>query len=144
MTLVENRTTTLVSSILKRSPVFSGHCQDFIKSWRKKRAASLGLVSLQERLALSIPSKSLHFVHSSYSLTWLSQVDVYISNSYLSFVHINVIGLIEEEKLDSFNLPFYTPTAEEVKKVLEEQRCFTLQRQDTDNGLGHLHKTNGS
>lgn len=39
--------------------------------------------------------------------------------------------MIEEEKLDSFNLPYYTPTKDEVKKVIEDEGSFTLQRLET-------------
>lgn len=35
-------------------------------------------------------------------------------------------GLIEAEKLDTFNLPYYAPTTEEVKKVIEIEGSFTL------------------
>ena len=35
-------------------------------------------------------------------------------------------GLIEAEKLDTFNLPYYAPTIEEVKKVIEIEGSFTL------------------
>ncbi|KAK4356881.1 hypothetical protein RND71_022491 [Anisodus tanguticus] len=56
------------------------------------------------------PSKSLHFVHSSYSLMWLSQ------------------GLIEEEKVDSFNIPQYTPSPAEVKYIVEKEDSFTINR----------------
>ncbi|MED6131544.1 hypothetical protein PIB30_010590 [Stylosanthes scabra] len=37
-------------------------------------------------------------------------------------------NLIEEIKLESFNLPLYDPTIEEVKEVIEEEGSFTLQR----------------
>nr|XP_025642363.1 7-methylxanthosine synthase 1-like isoform X3 [Arachis hypogaea] len=37
-------------------------------------------------------------------------------------------NLIEETKLESFNLPLYDPTIEEAKEVIEEEGCFTLQR----------------
>ncbi|KAL4615122.1 hypothetical protein ACB092_07G102100 [Castanea dentata] len=56
------------------------------------------------------PSNSLHFVHSSYALMWLS------------------VGLLESEKLDNFNLPYYAPTSEEVKKVIEVEGSFTLHK----------------
>ncbi|XP_020973635.1 theobromine synthase 2-like [Arachis ipaensis] len=56
------------------------------------------------------PNNFSHFVHSSFSLHWLSQ------------------NLIEETKLESFNLPLYDPTIEEAKEVIEEEGCFTLQR----------------
>ncbi|MED6195599.1 hypothetical protein PIB30_039379 [Stylosanthes scabra] len=50
-------------------------------------------------------------------------------------------NLIEEKKLESFNLPMYGPTTEEVKEVIEEEGSFTLQRLesvivDYDEGLG--------
>nr|POE69472.1 jasmonate o-methyltransferase [Quercus suber] len=35
-------------------------------------------------------------------------------------------GLIEAEKLDTFNLPYYAPTTEEVKKAIEIEGSFTL------------------
>ncbi|KAF3947201.1 hypothetical protein ACB098_07G120700 [Castanea mollissima] len=35
-------------------------------------------------------------------------------------------GLIEAEKLDAFNLPYYAPTTEEVKRVIEVEGSFTL------------------
>ncbi|XP_031283850.1 salicylate carboxymethyltransferase-like [Pistacia vera] len=40
-------------------------------------------------------------------------------------------GLIEEKSLDSFNLSYYAPTAEEVKKVIEDEGSFTLERLET-------------
>ncbi|KAF2292451.1 hypothetical protein GH714_022930 [Hevea brasiliensis] len=52
------------------------------------------------------PPHSLYFVYSSYSLQWCSE------------------GLIEESKLDSFNIPFYGPSAEELKNVIEAQGSF--------------------
>ncbi|KAJ1411245.1 SAM dependent carboxyl methyltransferase [Sesbania bispinosa] len=36
-------------------------------------------------------------------------------------------GLVEEAKLDSFNLPIYEPTVEEVRQVIEVEGSFTLQ-----------------
>ncbi|TKY63371.1 Theobromine synthase 2 [Spatholobus suberectus] len=36
-------------------------------------------------------------------------------------------GLVEEGKLDSFNLPIYGPTIEEVRHVIEAEGSFTLQ-----------------
>ncbi|KAI5647604.1 hypothetical protein M9H77_33609 [Catharanthus roseus] len=139
------------------------------------------------------PTKTLHFVHSSYSLMWLSKVpdltEVNKGNIYLSrtspagvvkaylkqfqrdfstflkcraeelvpggamvltllgrrshdhsskesgYIYellsmaINQLvseGLIEEEKLDSFNIPEYTPSPAEVKYVVEEEGCFVI------------------
>ncbi|XP_060182023.1 S-adenosyl-L-methionine:benzoic acid/salicylic acid carboxyl methyltransferase 2-like [Lycium barbarum] len=141
------------------------------------------------------PSKSLHFVHSTYSLMWLSQVpdlteknkgNIYMANTsppsvikayyeqyekdfskflkyrseelmkggkmVLTFLgreseypsskeccyiwellsmalnELVVEGLIEEEKVDSFNIPQYTPSSEEVKYVVEKEGSFTINR----------------
>nr|XP_004292025.2 PREDICTED: LOW QUALITY PROTEIN: 7-methylxanthosine synthase 1-like [Fragaria vesca subsp. vesca] len=142
------------------------------------------------------PDNSLHFVHSSYALMWISEVpkglvteggeglnkgNIYIfktsspavfneyfeqlkrdftvflrsrahelvpggsmvlttmgsikSNDPLSIwefvglkLHDMVLdGLIEEDKLDRFNLPYYAPTTDEVKEVIEAEGSFTLQ-----------------
>ncbi|XP_050365343.1 probable jasmonic acid carboxyl methyltransferase 2 [Argentina anserina] len=55
-------------------------------------------------------------------------------------------GLIEEEKLDTFNLPYYAPTMDEVKEVIEAEGSFTLQnlevfRNDWDS---YIKQTNSS
>ncbi|KAL5563044.1 hypothetical protein UlMin_032791 [Ulmus minor] len=54
-------------------------------------------------------------------------------------------GLIEEEKLNNFNLPYYAPTACEVKKLIEEEGSFSVQKldifaMDWDAGSGYVHK----
>ena len=36
--------------------------------------------------------------------------------------------MIEESKLDTFDLPYYAPTTEEVKKVIEAEGSFTLHK----------------
>ncbi|KAG5588437.1 hypothetical protein H5410_048871 [Solanum commersonii] len=127
------------------------------------------------------PSKSLHFVHSSYSVHWLSQVpdfieknkgNIYITstsppsyiNAYykqfendfsnflkyrseelmkggkmvLTFLGRKVkilipknTGLIEEEKVDSFDVPNYTPSPGEVKYIVEKEGSFTINRLET-------------
>ncbi|XP_006847713.2 salicylate carboxymethyltransferase [Amborella trichopoda] len=147
----------------------------------------------------SFPSNSLHFVHSSYSLHWLSQVppalydeygkslnkgNVYITEDspasvtyaflqqfrndfsrFLKFRSQEVVrdgcmvlmfygrrtkqavdeesgvlwttlsqaiknlvskGFIEDEKLDSFDLPYYEPSAEEVEEELKREGSFTI------------------
>ncbi|XP_050205159.1 probable jasmonic acid carboxyl methyltransferase 2 [Mercurialis annua] len=142
------------------------------------------------------PPKSLHFVHSSYSLHWFSQVpkiplnkghiylaktspanvhkaylgqferdletflrcrseemvhegrmvltfygrddmNMYKSNTYKPNIwelfgtllnDMVLEGLIEETKLDTFNIPFYGASAQEVKNVIESEGSFTINR----------------
>ncbi|PON77376.1 SAM dependent carboxyl methyltransferase [Trema orientale] len=145
------------------------------------------------------PDNSLHIIHSSYGLHWLSQVpqglvsetgeaqnkgNIYISKTsphvvFNAYYHqfqedftmflrcrsdeivpggrmiITIIGsiksdepksiweilgralndmvlenIIEGESLDSFNMPLYFPTPREVKKVIQEQGSFALQKLD--------------
>ncbi|XP_004247832.1 S-adenosyl-L-methionine:benzoic acid/salicylic acid carboxyl methyltransferase 2-like [Solanum lycopersicum] len=145
------------------------------------------------------PSKSLHFVHSSYSVHWLSQVpnfieknkgNIYITstspqsyikayykqfeNDFSNFLKyrseelmkggkmvltflgresedlsikeyccyiwellamvLNELvfeGLIEEDKVDSFDVPNYTPSPREVKYIVEKEGSFTINRLET-------------
>ncbi|KAL2939210.1 Salicylate carboxymethyltransferase [Bienertia sinuspersici] len=146
------------------------------------------------------PDQFLHFVHSSYSVHWLSQVpkgleskagkalnkeNIYIaktsppeiSEAYYeqfkrdftlflksrakeivpggrmvltlqgsiqkddpnsmwellgSILHNMVLeGVLEQEKLDRFNMPFYAPTVKEVKKLVEAERSFTVDKLET-------------
>ena len=37
-------------------------------------------------------------------------------------------GLIEEAKLDSFNIPTYEPTIEEIRHLIKEEESLFLQR----------------
>ncbi|KAI3842986.1 hypothetical protein MKW92_010922 [Papaver armeniacum] len=145
------------------------------------------------------PSNSIHIVHSSYSVTWLSQVpqgiekthkgNFYISKSsppsvitaYLNqykkdfrvFLHCRseelvnggrmvltitgrissdptskdccsfwqllsmsaydmvLQGAIQEEKLNSFNIPAYYPSPEEIKSIIESEGSFTINQLET-------------
>ncbi|KAK9129813.1 hypothetical protein Sjap_010300 [Stephania japonica] len=63
--------------------------------------------SFYERL---FPRKTIHLIHSSYSLHYLSQ------------------GLIEEAQIDSFNLPYYAPSVAEVRHIILEEGSFSLIR----------------
>ncbi|KAA8520359.1 hypothetical protein F0562_014615 [Nyssa sinensis] len=141
------------------------------------------------------PSKSLHFVHSSFSVHWLSQVpeglennkgNIYMSktsprhvleaylkqfqkdfSSFLSLRSEEIIpngrmvltiisrsiadptckdccwywellakslldmaaeGLLDETKVDSFNLPLYTPYKDEVKDIIQKEGSFDVDR----------------
>lgn len=40
-------------------------------------------------------------------------------------------GLIEEEKVDSFNIPQYTPSQGEVKYVVDKEGSFTINKLET-------------
>ncbi|KAK7390449.1 hypothetical protein VNO78_25754 [Psophocarpus tetragonolobus] len=40
-------------------------------------------------------------------------------------------GLVEEAKLNSFNVPIYGPTMEEVRQIIEIEGSFTLQTLET-------------
>ncbi|OIT25259.1 PREDICTED: salicylate carboxymethyltransferase-like isoform X1 [Nicotiana attenuata] len=139
------------------------------------------------------PSKSLHFVHSSYGLQWISQVpdgiednkgNIYVSRTspptvvkayyeqyerdFVTFLkyrskelvkggrmiltmlgrknedlyskgcyyvleplamalkELVAMGLTEEEKVNSFNIPIYNPSPAEVKYVVEKEGSFTI------------------
>ncbi|KAL4199113.1 hypothetical protein AMTRI_Chr03g49600 [Amborella trichopoda] len=56
------------------------------------------------------PSNSLHFVHSSYSLHWLSR------------------GLVEKEKVDSYDVPFYAPSLKEVEEEVMREGSFQIEQ----------------
>ncbi|GAB4827554.1 hypothetical protein Ancab_034437 [Ancistrocladus abbreviatus] len=58
------------------------------------------------------PARCLHFVHSSYGVQWLSK------------------GLIEQEKLDSFDVPYYTPTTEEFQLAVANEGSFEVQHME--------------
>ncbi|KAL0434322.1 UNVERIFIED_CONTAM: Salicylate carboxymethyltransferase [Sesamum latifolium] len=111
-------------------------------------------------------AKSLHFVHSSYSLMWLSKFQRDFSTFLrcrseevigggkmvltllgrrsesasskeccyiwellaLSLKEMVSQGLIEEEKLGSFNIPQYTPSLSEVKTEVKKEGSFTINR----------------
>ncbi|KAK2640004.1 hypothetical protein Ddye_027799 [Dipteronia dyeriana] len=152
------------------------------------------LDSFYERL---FPSRSLHFIHSSYSLHWLSNVpenlennkaNIYMAKSsppnvykaYLeqfhrdfssflslrseeiisggrmvltflersipepsskdccyiwelltkSFLELVDGGLVEATKVDSFNVPSYTPCEEEVREIVEIKGSFNLDKME--------------
>ncbi|KAK9691057.1 hypothetical protein RND81_09G173100 [Saponaria officinalis] len=146
------------------------------------------------------PDKFLHFVHSSYSVHWLSQVprglvsengeplnkgNIYIAKTspqeiskvyYAQFKRDFTLflrsrsremvpggqmvlifqgsynsddpdslwellgstlndmvskGVIEQEKLDWFNMPFYSPTVDEVRKLVQAEGSFVLNKLET-------------
>ncbi|KAA8542766.1 hypothetical protein F0562_023918 [Nyssa sinensis] len=40
----------------------------------------------------------------------------------------NPQGLLSKDKLDSFNLPIYSPSSEELEKLIEKTGCFDIAR----------------
>ncbi|XVF59809.1 hypothetical protein PTKIN_Ptkin07bG0305700 [Pterospermum kingtungense] len=113
------------------------------------------------------PSKSLHFVHSSSSLHWLSQgahgsdiegqknsrcnlrrklftlglprpsvsgfglrgLIFQDSSTGIGGLILNIMqGLVEEDRLDTYNTPYYEPYPEEVEAEVEKEGSFTLER----------------
>ncbi|XLT49457.1 hypothetical protein HN873_042061 [Arachis hypogaea] len=175
------------NSIFKSLPQFSEIIEE--KKGQKCGACFINATpgTFYKRL---FPNNFSHFVHSSFSLHWLSQVPKELGNkknihltstspprmhkAYLAqfqkdfklFLKLRsqelvskggmvltlfgreetrdmrtawslfgitlndmvLENLIEETKLESFNLPLYDPTIEEAKEVIEEEGCFTLQR----------------
>ncbi|KAG6603954.1 Salicylate carboxymethyltransferase, partial [Cucurbita argyrosperma subsp. sororia] len=98
------------------------------------------------------PAKSLHFVYSSYSLHWLSQVpkgiesnkgNTFIGSStpksvleaYYTQFHKDFSmflkcraeeGLVEAEKVDAFNIPNYMPSPSELKAHILNEGSFSI------------------
>ncbi|TYJ15644.1 hypothetical protein E1A91_A10G197200v1 [Gossypium mustelinum] len=87
------------------------------------------------------PTRSLHFIHSSYSLHWLSKPPVGLENNkgnvymarssyihiYFLIIHLNPkLGVVKEADVDSFNLPLYTPCKEEVAEIIEREGSFEI------------------
>nr|WKU83440.1 O-methyltransferase 4 [Hamelia patens] len=143
------------------------------------------------------PDRSMHFMHSSYSLHWISQVPIdesgillkkgnihsgkssppSVQQAYLdqftkdftiflrmrsqelvthgrllltfmcgndeddgpdfldllgsSLNDLVLEGYVEEEKVESFNVPLCTPSVEEVRRIVEEDDCFNIQHLET-------------
>ncbi|CAN1236757.1 Salicylate carboxymethyltransferase [Linum grandiflorum] len=113
--------------------------------------------SFYERL---FPTRSLHFVHSSYGLHWLSQVpdglveqnkgnisygsssprgvfDLYseqFRKDFSEFLRCRALelvsggkmGLIDKERLESFNIPAFLASPVEVEAEIKKQGSFTI------------------
>ncbi|XP_077251711.1 putative jasmonic acid carboxyl methyltransferase 1 [Tasmannia lanceolata] len=165
---------------------------DFYEELKEEKGVDLGQCFMA-RVAGSFyarlfPSKSLHFVHSSYSLMFLSKNKFNIClaktsphsifKAYLEqfqrnfslflkfkseeiigggrivltlhgrrtsdpsssecFSHLELMalalngmvlqGVIEQEKVDSFNLPYYAPSIHELEDIVETEGSFSLDR----------------
>ncbi|KAG4380233.1 hypothetical protein GLYMA_16G134000v4 [Glycine max] len=99
-------------------------------------------------------NQSVHFIHSSYSLQWLSKCRAeelveggrmiltimgrrsddpsskdgcYIWEIMATALNDMVLqGIIKEEQLDTFNIPFYTPSPSEVKLEVLKEGSFAI------------------
>ncbi|XP_043700466.1 probable jasmonic acid carboxyl methyltransferase 2 [Telopea speciosissima] len=90
---------------------------DFYEKLKKEKGEKFGPccsitgvpASFYHRL---FPTSTIDFFHSSNSLNWLSQ------------------GLIEEAKVDSFDLPYYVPSRKEFEAIVCEEGSFSLDQQE--------------
>lgn len=47
-------------------------------------------------------------------------------------------GIIEESDVDSFNLPFYAASLEEMEEIVEKNGCFRIERMELTNPAAYL------
>lgn len=52
-------------------------------------------------------------------------------------------GLIEEKKLDEFNIPQYTPSPAEVKEVVENEGSFSVDRLEVSKVNWNVYENDG-
>ncbi|XP_021296780.1 probable S-adenosylmethionine-dependent methyltransferase At5g38780 [Herrania umbratica] len=73
------------------------------------------------------PEASVHLMHSSNSLNWLSRVP-------------KSVGDIK--KVKSFNLPIYYPSPDEIGKLIQDNGCLSIERMETFTGNGkHIYNS---
>ncbi|CAK9182304.1 unnamed protein product [Ilex paraguariensis] len=51
--------------------------------------------------------------------------------SQANVLSLSLEGLVDEEKLDSFNVPYYTPLQEEVQDIVDKEGSFAVQHIET-------------
>ncbi|KDP38128.1 hypothetical protein JCGZ_04771 [Jatropha curcas] len=106
------------------------------------------------------PRSSLHLMHTSTSLHWLSQMPEEILNNhspvwnkgrifytnasdevckayatqfekdmeiFLDARAKELVGLVREVQVDSFNLPIYIPSAKEMTELVKRNSCFLIE-----------------
>ncbi|KAK1379381.1 hypothetical protein POM88_026125 [Heracleum sosnowskyi] len=89
------------------------------------------------------PTRSFDFFHSSSSVHWLSQVPEKLENNK-GHIHLteesppaeslhdmSSKGFLNEADIDSFNIPFYNPTTDEVKGIIDTEGSFSLESLQT-------------
>ncbi|XP_059646916.1 loganic acid O-methyltransferase-like isoform X3 [Cornus florida] len=114
------------------------------------------------------PESSLHFVHSSYALQWLTKVpeelldensrawnkarihyacakeevanayaaqfekdmEIFLNARAKETVVGGMMGLVGEAEVDSFNLPVYFPSPNEMAPLVERNACFSIERME--------------
>ena len=54
-----------------------------------------------------------------------------------------VQGLIEEKKLDEFNIPQYTPSPREVKEIVESEGSFSIDRLEVTRVNWNVYEDDG-
>ncbi|KAL2337250.1 hypothetical protein Fmac_011696 [Flemingia macrophylla] len=74
-----------------------------------------------------ITTTSSPTVYKAYFEQFQRDFKVFLRSRYDELKPCGIMGLVEEAKLDSFNLPIYGPTIEEVRQVIETEGSFILE-----------------
>ncbi|RZC54514.1 hypothetical protein C5167_013368 [Papaver somniferum] len=82
------------------------------------------------------PRASLHFINSSTALHWLSRVpkgpagDINPgwNKGRIHYSSASDEDIVDEAKVDSFNMPSYLTSPKQVKDLVERTGCFTIER----------------
>lgn len=61
------------------------------------------------------------------------------SRSYILKIINSMQGLIDEEKVDSFNIPAYCTRPQELEAIIQKNECFTIESIEfaLSDGIGH-------
>ncbi|GKU92085.1 hypothetical protein SLEP1_g5860 [Rubroshorea leprosula] len=106
--------------ISKTSPsvvreAYLSHFQEDFSCFLKSRSPELVPGGLMLLILRGRESEDPFCKHSCYIMGLLSEAIAELAKQ----------GLIKEEKLDDFNVPYYTPWQEEVREVVEKEGSFT-------------------